>query len=94
MILRVAPLVAIIAAIVTYYGVASQINDDIKIGEDLVCGVWGAIWQKPASISVAGIREDVAIFCSGDPAIGSTPLATLEDVWAKVQAIRAAQVSP
>lgn len=76
------------------YAVVKEVNTGLELGEDLVCGVWGTLWQKPITGPLEQAREDVALFCSGDPAIGSTPLATVEDLWAKVLAIRAAQAPP
>lgn len=73
------------------YAVAKEVNAGLHLGEDLVCGVWGTLWQRPVTGPLEQAREDLALFCSGDPAIGSTPLATLEGLWAKVLAIRAAQ---
>jgi hypothetical protein len=73
------------------YGYLKDANMVLKVESDLICGLWGAIWKKPTPASVSGFVEDVAIFCSGNPPIGSTPLATLEGLWGKVQAIRAAQ---
>ncbi|HUA55715.1 MAG TPA: hypothetical protein VMB81_26255 [Candidatus Sulfotelmatobacter sp.] len=93
-VLRVAPLAAVLAAASAAYGTARQLDDDLALGEDVVCGVWGAIWRRPAVHDATGARADareaVARFCSGDPAIGSTPIATLEDLWEKVQLLRAA----
>lgn len=88
--LRLPPLIAILGALAIWYGYAKDANTGLQLGEDLVCGLWGTLWQKPVTGDLERAREDVATFCSGSPAIGSTPLATLEDLWAKVQAIRAA----
>ena len=73
---------------------ADTVNSGLKVGEDLICGTWGLYWRGTVPDDLTGWREDVAIFCSGDPAIGSTPEATLIDLWKKVQAIRAAKLKP
>jgi len=47
-VLFVGPIAAALAAAIAAYGTARQLNDDLALGEDVVCGVWGAIWQRPA----------------------------------------------
>lgn len=75
------------------YSYAKDANTGLEVTEDVVCGVWGAHWKGNVPDNLTGWREDVALFCSGDPAIGSTPEATLVDLWTKVKAIRAAKLA-
>lgn len=85
----------------TAYGALSTANSYAYLTESMVCGAWGAYYKDtttgkapatPAALSSP--LEVVSSFCSGDPAIGSTPLATLLDIWAKVQQLNAAQPPP
>ena len=77
----------------TTYAVVKDVNSGLQVEADAICTLWGAVWKNPTPDSVSGLKEDVAIFCSGSPAIGDTPVDTLADLWGKVQAIRAAQLA-
>lgn len=78
----------------TAYTIAGYVNDVLLIESDLICWVWGGVWKRPAVEGASGdlavIRDEVAAYCSGDPVIGTTVPATLEDLWGKVQQLREA----
>lgn len=88
----VPPIVGYLAGLAgTAYGIIKDVNEGLEVTEDVVCATWGLYWKNSVPADLTGAREDVAIFCSGDPAVGSTPATTLVDLWGKVKAIRATQ---
>lgn len=86
----------IVAGVGTAASMASTANSAAQITESVVCGAYGGYYADeqagkittPASLS--GVEEAVAVFCSGGPAVGSTALGTVLDLWGKVQQLQAA----
>lgn len=60
---------------------AIKINNVAATTEATVCGAFGTYYKAKGTYQPTGtllaIQEGLAVFCSGDPKVGSTPTATL-----------------
>lgn len=91
----------ILSAAKTAYDTADEINSDAQVTEAVVCDGakgFGAVYSalqngKAVPPTLESILEKVSDFCSGDPVIGSTPIATLENLYDDVKSLLQAQAA-
>lgn len=85
------------AGVVAAWQVATEVNEIAYQSEADVCGGWGLIYhgQRAFGFATPPVLKDaedtVADFCSGDPPIGATPIATLKNLGGIVLKLAAAQ---